>query len=485
MSYIFYLYAPEILLALGSLVALMVGVFTKENYRSTQNTTKAFVMATGVLLLAIFWSEPHIVGREIFQSHQLKHLLKLLLLFGTLFLLFTIHHAASKETVHKPELPVLIGLSVVGMMIMIGAEDFLTLFMGIELQSLALYILVGFRRDHAPSSEAALKYFVLGVVSSGIFLLGVSYLYGVSGSIAFEAIGDTLRVMTPLPPVALFGSVLVILSLFFKLSLVPFHLWVPDVYEGSPTVVTTFLSTLPKLAVLGVFFNLLTSIFLIHLPLTQTLIAVAAVLSMVLGALGGLLQTNVKRLMGYSAIGNMGYAMIGFLLPTPAGAYTAFVYASIYIITTFAFFACLCYLQDRERHIVVVEDLSGLWSRAPGVSIVMLLLLFSLAGIPPLAGFMGKLYVFRSGLEAGFTLVAVVGVLTSVIAAGYYLRLVKAIMIDVPKVNYRLYNIDKRAALLMASICTGILILLFVRPALFLSSLEHAFHVLKMSVGGA
>ena len=330
----------------------------------------------------------------------------------------------------KFEYPVLILFATVGMMMMVSANDLMALYMGLELQSLSLYVVAAFRRDTLRSSEAGLKYFVLGALSSGLLLFGASLVYGFVGSTNFTALASALA-GTETPAIGLvFGLAFVAAGLAFKISAVPFHMWTPDVYEGAPMPVTAFFASAPKVAAMGLFLTVMMGPFE---PLTDSwrqIIVFVALASMVLGALAAIYQTKIKRLMAYSSIGHMGFALVGLAAGTQDGVEGVIVYMAIYMVMTLGAFGVLLALERDASQVSLIKDLSGLGRSHPGLAAAMAIFMFSMAGIPPLAGFFGKLYVFMAAYNAGLYSLVVIGLLTSVISAFYYIRIVKVMYFD-------------------------------------------------------
>jgi NADH-quinone oxidoreductase subunit N len=364
---------------------------------------------------------------------HMSSLMKIITLLGA-FLVLTISTNYLKTfKLFKIEYPVLILCSVLGMMVMISSNDLIVFYMGLELQSLALYVLATFNRDQLQSSEAGLKYFVLSALSSGLLLYGCSLIYGFSGSTNFNIISNQLNsneyVLT-------FGIVFIIVGLAFKISAVPFHMWAPDVYQGSPTSVTLFFTMVPKIAALTVFIRFLYVPFLNLIDQWQMIIVFLSIASMLFGAIAAIGQTNIKRLIAYSSIGHIGYTLAGLASGTNEGIQSSIVYICIYIIMNLALFSCLLMLKRNNKYYEDIEDLSGLSKNHPLLSLSLLIILFSLAGIPPLAGFFAKFYIFKAVIEQSMFFLAVVGLLSTVVAAFYYLRIIKIIYFDEEKEKY-------------------------------------------------
>jgi NADH-quinone oxidoreductase subunit N len=331
----------------------------------------------------------------------------------------------------KFEYPVLILMATLGMMMMISANDLISLYMGLELQSLALYVVAAINRDDAKSSEAGLKYFVLGALSSGMLLYGASLVYGFTGATQFSAIAASLQDSGSSLGI-IFGLVFIIAGLAFKVSAVPFHMWTPDVYEGAPTPVTAFFAAAPKIAAMALFLRVLTGPFAAIVHDWQQIVVFVSLASMVLGAFAAIGQSNIKRLLAYSSIGHMGFALVGLAAGNEEGVRGVVIYMMIYLFTTIGVFACVLAMRRQGKQVEQISDLAGLARTNKGLAFVLSMLMFSLAGIPPLAGFFGKLFVFMAAVKAGLWLLAIVGVVASVVGAFYYLRIIKTIYFDEP-----------------------------------------------------
>ena len=345
-------------------------------------------------------------------------------------------------------------------MVMISSNDLIVFYMGLELQSLALYVLATFNRDQLKSSEAGLKYFVLSALSSGLLLYGCSLIYGFSGATNFEVISNQLNsneyVLT-------FGIVFILVGLAFKISAVPFHMWAPDVYEGSPTSVTLFFAIVPKIAALTVFIRFLYVPFINLIDQWQMIIVFLSIASMLFGAIAAIGQTNLKRLIAYSSIGHIGYTLAGLATGSNEGIQSSITYMCIYIIMNLALFSCLLMFKKNNQYYENINDLSGLSKNHPLLSISLLIILFSLAGIPPLAGFFAKFYIFKAVIEESMYFLAIVGLLSTVVAAFYYLRIIKIIYFDKEKEKY---DTDHSLWLKSSLAVSTILILLyFISPS--------------------
>jgi NADH-quinone oxidoreductase subunit N len=430
----FNLILPEIFIALSIMFLLILGVFKKDSSKIIFNTSQLIILITAVITINETFSVNRVtLFKDSIVIDHMSSLMKIITLLGA-FLVLTISTNYLKTfKLFKIEYPVLILCSVLGMMVMISSNDLIVFYMGLELQSLALYVLATFNRDQLQSSEAGLKYFVLSALSSGLLLYGCSLIYGFSGSTNFDIISNQLNsneyVLT-------FGIVFIIVGLAFKISAVPFHMWAPDVYQGSPTSVTLFFTMVPKIAALTVFIRFLYVPFLNLIDQWQMIIVFLSIASMLFGAIAAIGQTNIKRLIAYSSIGHIGYTLAGLASGTNEGIQSSIVYISIYIIMNLALFSCLLMLKRNNKYYEDIEDLSGLSKNHPLLSLSLLVILFSLAGIPPLAGFFAKFYIFKAVIEQSMFFLAVVGLLSTVVAAFYYLRIIKIIYFDEEKEKY-------------------------------------------------
>jgi NADH-quinone oxidoreductase subunit N len=425
---------PEIFISLSIMFLLVLGVFKKDSSKITFNISLLVLLIVSIITL----NETFSIDRVTLFNNSvvidpMSSLMKIITLIGA-FLVLVISSAYLKSfKIFKIEYPVLILSSVLGMMVMISSNDLMVFYMGLELQSLALYVLATFNRDQLKSSEAGLKYFVLSALSSGLLLYGCSLIYGFSGSTNFNIISSQLNsneyVLT-------FGIVFILVGLAFKISAVPFHMWAPDVYEGSPTSVTLFFTMVPKIAALTVFIRFLYVPFLNLIDQWQMIIVFLSIASMLFGAIAAIGQTNIKRLIAYSSIGHIGYTLAGLATGSNEGIQSSIIYISIYVIMNLALFSCLLMLKRNDQYYEDIDDLSGLSKNHPLLSLSLLVILFSLAGIPPLAGFFAKFYIFKAVIEQSMYFLAIVGLLSTVIAAFYYLRIIKIIYFDKEKEKY-------------------------------------------------
>ena len=446
---------PEIVLAACGLLILVIGVLRKsDSAQLCSMLTLGAFLVTGLLVL----TRPGGIGfYGQFTVDSFAVLTKLLILIGAALSLMLSFDYNDRQGIARFEYPVLILFATVGMMGMVSASSLMTLYVALELQSLALYVLAAFARDELRSSEAGLKYFVLGALASGLLLYGISLVYGFSGTMDFGVLAHALGSPAQASAGLIVGVVFVIVGLAFKISAAPFHMWTPDVYEGSPTSVTVFLATAPKVAAMALLLRVMVGPFGHLLASWQLVIEVVSIASMVLGALAAIGQTNVKRLMAYSSIGHMGYALIGLAVGTPLGMRGVLVYLIVYIFMSAGTWACIIAMRRQGLAVEKIEDLSGLARTDPGLALAFAIFMFSMAGIPPLSGFFGKLYVFLAAVQSGLWTLAIIGVLTSVVGSYYYLRIVKVMYFDAPGPA-----LDRRPSMLgFVAAVTGVFTLFF------------------------
>jgi NADH-quinone oxidoreductase subunit N len=423
---------PEYVLAVGGMVLLLAGVVVRDASQRIFSYLAIAVMAAAAaaVVMGIPQGRLNAFGGALIVD-DFARFVKLLALAGAILVLIMAQGYFERERMGRFEFPVLVVFAVLGMMLMVSANDFIALYMGLELQSLGLYVLASFDRDSVRSTEAGLKYFVLGALSSGMMLYGISLIYGYAGTTNFGAVAEA--VTGPAAPLGItFGLVFLTAGLAFKISAVPFHMWTPDVYEGAPTPITAFFSASPKIAAIALFTRTLISAFPDASISWVQIIVFISLMSMALGAVAAIGQNNIKRLMAYSSIGHMGYALIGLASDSPAGVQGLLIYLAIYLVTNIGVFACILAMRRGGTYVETITDLSGLAQNRPGFAFALAMLMFSLAGIPPLAGFFAKFYVFLAAVDAGLYLLAVAGVIASVVGAYYYLRIVKLMYFDQP-----------------------------------------------------
>src|SRR6185437_8070443 len=420
----------EIVLACIAMAILMFGVLRRQD-----STLLCTMFALGGLLitaLLILTGTTGIGYNGQFVTDSFSAFNQILILAGAALTIIVGLDWNRRSNIARFEFPVLVVLSTVGMLVMTSAANLMTLYLGLELQSLGLYVLAAFARDDVRSSEAGLKYFVLSSLASGLLLYGISLIYGFSGTMDLEA----LRALLVRPEAAsaglVVGIVFVLVGLAFKVSAVPFHMWTPDVYEGAPTPVTIFFSTAPKAAAMALLLRVMGTSFADLVGAWQLLVVIVSIASMVLGALAAIGQANIKRMMAYSSIGHMGYALIGLAVGTSDGVRGVLVYMVIYVFMTAGAFACIAAMRRQGRAVEQISDLSGLGVNDPGLALAMAVFMFSLAGIPLMSGFFAKLYIFLAAVQAGLWALAIIGVLTSVVGAFYYIRIIKVMYFDAP-----------------------------------------------------
>ena len=422
---------PEIFLSCSAMAILMFGVFA----RPERSFVMSSMLAVGALLLTamlVLSGTPGAGYNGLFTVDAYSHFAKLLILLAVgLGVVMSLDYA-EHANMQRFEFPILMLLAAVGMMLMVSATSLMTLYLGLELMSLSIYVLAAFARDERRSAEAGLKYFVLGALASGLLLYGVSLVYGFSGSMSFAEIGRAMADPKTASPGLTVGIVFIVAGLAFKVSAVPFHMWTPDVYEGAPTPVTAFMGTAPKVAAIVLLVRLLSDPFGALLGQWQQLIVLVSIASMVLGSLAAIGQRNIKRLMAYSSIGHMGYALVGLAAGTGAGVRGVLIYMLTYVFMNAGTFACIIAMRRQGRNVEGVSDLSGLGRTDPAMALAIAIFMFSMAGIPPFSGFWGKYFIFTAAVQQGMWLLAVIGVLTSVIGAFYYIRIIKVMYFDEP-----------------------------------------------------
>jgi len=423
---------PEIIVIAGAMALLMLGAFSGE-----QSARTASWLAVAVLILALIVSqlgggERRLAFYGMFVTEAFALFMKALVLIGSAVTILLAMHYNEDQGIARFEFPVLVLLATTGMMVMVSANDLITLYVGLELQNLALYVVASFNRDSARSSEAGLKYFVLGALSSGMLLYGASLVYGFAGTTAFD---DLTKLMTGAATVEtgiLIGLVFVVVGLAFKVSAVPFHMWTPDVYEGAPTPVSMFFALAPKMAALGLFIRFMIGPFGPLIADWRQVIVFLSIASMVFGAVAAVAQHNIKRLMAYSSIGHVGYLLIGLAAGTTDGIRGMLVYLAIYLFMNVGAWAVILCMRRQGQMLEEIADLAGLSRTRPALALAFGIFLFSLAGVPPTAGFFAKLYIFFAAIDAKLAALAVIGVLASVVSAFYYLRIVKVMYFDEP-----------------------------------------------------
>ncbi len=441
---------PEIFISVSIMLFLLVGVFKKNSASLIYNLSNISLIILLALIINLSSLDTIYLFNNSYLIDNLSNYMKIILVGSGIFVMLTGSKYIQVINLNKIEYPILILSSILGMMIMISSNDLIVFYMGLELQSLALYVLASFNRDNLLSTESGLKYFVLSALSSGLLLYGCSLTYGFSESTNFDQI---LINSTEFNYGTTFGIVFILVGLAFKISAVPFHMWAPDVYQGSPTSVTLFFAILPKIAALSVFIKFLYTPFANMNDQWQTIIVFISIASMMFGAVAAIGQKNLKRLIAYSSISHMGYALAGLATVSNQGIQSSITYISIYLVMNLAFFSCLFMLKRNDKYYENIEDLSGLSKKHPILSFSLLIVLFSLAGIPPLAGFFAKFYVFLAVIEQSMYFLAIVGLLATVVAAFYYLRIIKIIYFDPEKEEYETsHNLGLKITLAISTI---------------------------------
>ncbi|HXF54511.1 MAG TPA: NADH-quinone oxidoreductase subunit NuoN [Hyphomicrobiaceae bacterium] len=459
---------PEIVVCLGAMALLMYGVFRPESDREAETAgwLAVLVLVFAAVLVLQQPEEPQRLFGDAFIADGFGRFMKLLVLAGSALALILAFDEFKADRIMRFEYPALVLLATAGMMMMVSAGDLIALYLGLELQSLALYVVAAFRREDVRSSEAGLKYFVLGALSSGMLLYGASLLYGFTGQVSFEAIAAVARAATVAENVGItIGLVFLLVGIAFKVSAVPFHMWTPDVYEGAPTPVTAFFSAAPKIAAMALLVRVVLSAFPGIAEQWQQIVVFLAIASMLLGAFAAIGQSNIKRLMAYSSIANIGFALVGLIANSPEGTQGVLIYMAIYLAMTLGSFACIQSMRRETGSVEAIDELSGLAVTHPSMAFVFALMMFSLAGIPPLAGFWAKYFVFLPAMKAGFYTVAVIGVLASVVAAYYYLRIVKIMYFDAPKEKF--LPVRVKAGVVMALTASFVLLYVLFPSPLF------------------
>ena len=452
-------FLPEIFLTVSILSTLMIGVFFKNSYILVTSIVYGIIISLILIILNSFDVSFKLFSNS-FTSNSFTNFFKILILIGTFFILIITQNFIKETKINYFEYSLILLLSVLGMFIMISANDLILFYLGLELQSLSLYILASLNRDNLKSNESGLKYFILSSLASGLLLYGCSILYGFSGSTNFEIISlntSTENIGT------VFAMVFILVGLAFKVSAVPFHMWTPDVYEGAPSSVTSFFAVVPKIAGIAVFIRFMQIPFSEIVDQWQPILIFISLSSMILGAVAAIGQTNIKRLIAYSSIGHIGFALAGISTGTTLGYSSSITYISIYVIMNLGMFACIFLMKREGKYCENLNDLSGISKQHPILSIALLIILFSLAGIPPLAGFFAKFYIFIAVIENKMYTLAIIGLLSTVISAFYYLRIVKIIYFDDANNSFdQIKNLGISTTLFLSSL---ILVTFFMYPS--------------------
>ena len=460
---------PEIFLSLSIFSILMLGVFIKKSFNIVFNLTSLIL----ILTIAIILNNPNNEEKiflDSFIRDSFSNYFKILILISSLFVLNSSKNFITENNLDKFEYPIIILLSILGMFFMVSSNDLILFYLGLELQSLSLYILASIDRDNLRSSESGIKYFVLSALSSGLLLYGCSLLYGFTGSTNFDLIANQL---TKENVGAVFAMVFILVGLAFKVSAVPFHMWTPDVYEGAPTSITNYFAVVPKVAGLALLIKFMLIPFSNILLEWQTILIFISIASMILGAVAAIVQKNIKRLLAYSSIGHIGYALAGVATGEISGYESSIIYISIYVIMNIGAFSCLYLLKKDGQYKENISDLSGISKKHPVLAISLLIILFSMAGVPPLGGFFAKFYIFTAVLEKEMYALAIIGLLTTVISAFYYLKIIKTIYFDDSFIT--LEKVKNKTAQVSIFLSCSILLTFFLYPAILSNIVSSLF----------
>ncbi len=422
---------PEVVLVVAAMIILLIGVLSSHDRTTALSSFAVVALVFSGILVLRQPIEPQVLFLDSFVIDPFSRFMKVLALLGAAVTLLMSFDYMRQARILGYEFLVLILFAVAGMMMMISAGGLITLYLGLEMQSLALYVVAAYRRDSARSGEAGLKYFVLGALSSGLLLYGASLVYGFTGSVQFITIAEQIQA-AGVGIGLIFGLVFLLAGLAFKISAVPFHMWTPDVYEGAPTPITAFFASAPKIAAMALLTRLVLTAFPAITTQWQQILVFVSIGSMAWGAFAAIGQTNIKRLMAYSSIGHMGYVLVGLASGSEEGTKAVIIYLAIYLIMTLGVFCCILAMRRADQPLVEISELSGLAQNNLPMAFLLAMLLFSLAGIPPLAGFFAKFYVFLAAIDAGLYPLAIIGILASVVGAFYYVRIIKIMFFDEP-----------------------------------------------------
>jgi len=448
--------APELWLALAGLIGVLLGAAFGERFNSLSFKYGALSLFAAAALAALHFGGGEAFGGLVRTNTFVNFAKVITFVLAGIALVISEGFLKRHETI-RYEYSLLIIFASLGMGITLSAADLMTLYMGIETLSLSSYVLAAFHRDSARSSEAGLKYFVLGALASGMLLYGASLVYGFTGTTSFAGIAEA-GVTTG----ALFGMVLMIVGLAFKISAAPMHVWTPDVYEGAPTPVVAFFASAPKMASTVVFANVLFTVFGSAIDQWQIIVSIIAGLSMIIGSLGALVQTNIKRLLGYSSIANVGYALVAVAAGQASGAAALLTFLTIYAVSSLGLFAAVLAMRRRGGMVEGISELGGLARNNPVLAVALSVLIFSIAGLPPFGGFFGKFEILRAGLEAGLVPLAILVVISSVISLGYYLKLIKIMWFDEQTERFERVDVSVMGTVLLCSVVAGAVFMVFI-----------------------
>lgn len=471
--------APDLLVCLSAIVLLMIGAFLKERALTTVLLGAAAALVVAAVMVLNQPSDVTLIFADMIRLDGFILFSKLLILIGALMALVFASDWLQQPGRRVFEYPVLVLLATFGLLLMVGANDFLSLYMALELASLSLYVLAAFDREDGYSTEAGLKYFVLGALASGMLLFGVSLVYGFSGTTNFALLanlvtGEGYQLTAGLA----LGMVLVIVGLCFKVSAVPFHMWTPDVYQGAPTPVVAFFAVAPKVAALILLSRLMLQPFGALADYWVPIVTAVSIASMVIGAFGALRQQDIKRLLAYSSIGHVGYALIAIVVGGADGMQAMLVYLALYLFMSLGAFGFVMLMQREGQPVTRISELAGLSKTCPRAALFMAIMMFSMAGIPPLAGFFGKFYIFKAAIDAQLYGLVVIGLLSSVVAAFYYIKIVKIMYFDPEKAPFDTpKSLQSRAVL---AICALVTCFFFLSPTSLLEMTAHAVILFRM-----
>lgn len=469
---------PELFVCLSAILLLMIGAFRGNDVTPLIAFASAIVLVAALYMLTSLPAKPVMVFHNMLRLDGLTMYARLLIVLGAFLTLILSFDWLKQAEIKRFEYPVLMLLSVTGLMLLVSANDLLSFYMALELSSLAMYVMATFERDNGRSTEAGLKYFVLGSLASGMMLFGSSLIYGFSGTTNFSALAELLAGQQGVSAGLVVGLVFVMVGFCFKMSAVPFHMWTPDVYEGAPTPVVAFFAVAPKIAVFILFIRLLMGPFEGLFAHWQQIVIVISMLSMLVGAFGALRQTNIKRLLAYSSIGHVGYALIGVATGQVEGVQAALIYLSLYLFMSVGAFGFIIFLKRQGQPVEAISELGGMSRHSPVKAMFMSAMMFSMAGIPPLAGFFGKFYIFLSAIEQQLYALVIVGLLSSVVAAFYYIKIVKIMYFDESRETFD-SALDLSAKCVL-SLCGLVVLLFFLSPTPLISVTAVAAEALNM-----
>ena len=469
---------PELILAVTALMLLLAGVYQGEKNTQLITYTAVLALIAASLATVVKPLQASTFGYTGFLvENTFTDYMRILVMLTSAVVLLTCYRQLERDSLNRFELPVLMLLSTLGMLLIIAANDFMMFFVGLELQTLPVYVLVAMRPNATIVSEAAVKYFILGALSTVFILYGISFIYGYIGTTEFSGIAVGLSGLPSLSTPLILALMFLLAGIAFKISVAPFHMWIPDVYEGSPTAVTLFIASAPKVAAMVFLIRLLFGPLDGYVEIWQPLLQILAILSMIVGVFGALFQANIKRLLAYSTIANVGYMLLGIVSVSIEGIQAILVYLVLYVIMTIGAFGCLLNLRRQGEMPENIDDLKGLSKTSPRIALIFAILMFSLAGIPPLAGFFAKLMVFMAAVDAGLYPLVIIATLTTVIGAAYYLKIVKVMYFDDPIGGEAELPYDRRVsretAIIIASAAI-INVFFFILPGPVMSRAEEA-----------